>query len=193
VTIDLRLKLCLLRKIKAGCRCKLPEWPIYVPATADQQNTTLNMAEKDGGTPLRRSTRQRKDISYKDIEKAAEIPDTPNSRDDEFNQSPRNLKRGPKPKPFEPTPRRISTDIRANSIYSTSREGRIYSIAGSDESVQLQIFEKMEKWRNVYDEVPDELLDYTVGWGVCTGDWNGNAGDRQKAKIFPYSLIQSAI
>ena len=186
-------KLCLVRYLQqSGILSQIKE--IYFPGglPISKQRDQI-MASQDRGSPLRRSTRQKKEISYKDIERFDEIPGSPDSPDDDFDQTPLNQKRGPKPKPFEPTPRRISTDIRANSINSTSREGRIYAIAGSDENVQRQIFDKMEKWGNIYDDVPAELLDYSVGWGICTGDWNGKAGDRQNTNTVLYSLIESLV
>ena len=139
----------------------------------------------EGGTPLRRSTRHKKETSYKDIEGLDEISCSREGQDD-LDNLPRHRKLGPKRKSFEPTPTNISSDIRAKTIHSTSRDGRMYALAGSDEYMRRQLFEKMEKWRNVCDEVPPELLDYTVGWGVCPGDWNGKGGERQQFKTFSY-------
>lgn len=136
------------------------------------------MASTQQATVLRRSTRQRKEISYD------ELLGSPESSTELDSSVSHKRKRGPKPKPFEPAFHSISVDKRANTIHSSSREGRIYAMAGSDGDMQRQLFEKMEKWRNVFDNVPEELLDFSVGWGTCTGDWDGKVGDRQNVKTF---------
>ena len=136
------------------------------------------------GYSLRRSTRQKREISSKDIGKGVESQPSPETGGDDSDDSVRPRKRGPKAKPFEPRPPSMSADNRANTVYSTSRDGRLYALAGSNENTQTQMFEKMDKWCDVSDHVPEELLDCTIGWGLCDGDWNGKGGNRQQFKIF---------
>jgi hypothetical protein len=125
--------------------------------------------EEGEASLLRRSTRQRKVVS------------TPNDDD-----SAQLAKRAHKT-----SASRTQTEyIPKTSAEPRSREGRLHGMAGSDESLKEDLFDRLEKWKKVFENVPDELLDYTIGWGVCTGDWDGKGGDRQKSKTFSYSSLK---
>ena len=154
------------------------------------------MAGEDAGPSLRRSSRKRKVISYKDLGAPSEDNDTPEpefieeeeeEEDDEPTFKPINKKRSLRniSTPEVPT---TKVDKRSTNGYTT-REGRLNSIGGTDESIRDSILQQLAKWRDVLGKVPEELLDYTIGWGICTGDWNGKGGSRQKIEIPESSLL----
>lgn len=134
---------------------------------------------------VRRSTRKRKHISYKGLGNDAEdsSPDPPFI--DEPPSQPPNKKRLPPTsatrEDSEPPSSLISK--RSNKFSLASREGRLTTIAGTDKTIRDNILRNLENWKDVLTQVPEELLDYTVGWVICTGDWNGKGGERQKSEI----------
>jgi hypothetical protein len=47
----------------------------------------------------------------------------------------------------------------------------------------------MDKWKNILSEVPEELLNYSIGWGSCAGEWGDKGGERQKLKRLEAKLM----
>jgi hypothetical protein len=142
---------------------------------------------RDGQSELRRSTRKRKEISYKDLENAAEDNITDASVVVEPPSEPPNKKPSSKSaatkEDYEPSSPSPKPERRSNLASLGSKEGRLTSIVGTDESLRDVLLERLENWKNVLTKVPEELLDYTIGWGVCVGTWNGKGGDRQTFEI----------
>ena len=55
-------------------------------------------------------------------------------------------------------------------------------MSGTDETMREIYVQRLQCWRDVFSEIPEGLLDYTAGWGICEGDWNGKGGERQKTE-----------
>jgi hypothetical protein len=150
------------------------------------------MTEEEGHS-LRRSTRKRKEISYKGLATpAAEENNSPEPEfidedDDEPAFKPINKKQSLRDASTSVAPSQ-KADKRSVNAYTT-REGRLMSMGGTDESIRDIVLQRLEKWRDVLRNVPEELLDYTIGWGIYTGDWNGKGGNRQKLELLDSSLL----
>jgi hypothetical protein len=152
------------------------------------------MNAEDGGTTVRRSSRKRKEISYKAIEGASPTSGTPDpvdepfeepveERDDAFEDEPVEavpLRRGRKRRPADGE---HDPSVKKEGIGARTWDDRIYALAGSDQAARAAMVEKADKWRDVLVNIPDELLDYTIGWGVCEGSWDSGVDDRQKVEF----------
>jgi hypothetical protein len=140
----------------------------------------------DGQPELRRSTRKRKEISYKDLEGAAKDNITDASVVEPPSKPPskkHSIKSVTTKEDYEPSSPSPEPERRSNPASLGNKEGRLTSIVGTDESLRDVLLKRLENWKNVLIKVPEELLDYTIGWGVCVGTWNGKGGDRQKFEI----------
>ena len=88
------------------------------------------------------------------------------------------------PRPPKPSKKpRIQTRITPkpeNSKFLGSRDIRFNSMAGNDEEARQKYMKRLQIWRDVLTDIPEELLEYTAGWGVCQGDWAGEGGERQR-------------
>lgn len=152
------------------------------------------MNAEDGGTTVRRSGRKRKEISYQAIEGASPTSATPDSvyesveepveeQDDAFVDESVEvvpLRRGRKRRPADGE---HDSTVKKEGIGARTWDNRIYALAGSDRAVRAVMVEKADKWRDVLVNIPDELLDYTIGWGVCEGSWDSGAVERQKVEF----------
>jgi hypothetical protein len=146
------------------------------------------MASESPG--LRRSSRKRKEISYKDL------GNTPNDSDESETAPTEKQPRNKKPRKsavteetsYIPHPEKSHTDSKSLNTYAKSREGRLNALAGTDESARQIVLSRMDKWKAVLARVPEELLDYTIGWGACIGDWKEKGGDRQSSEILHSSF-----
>jgi hypothetical protein len=156
----------------------------------------------DDSPGLRRSSRRRTAISYKDVQgdspahesspdtapfianasepedEEVESLETPESEemdvddDDDDDVAPGRPRRAAAQRP------------RADSAVSKiSKDGKFALFAGDDDRVRKQLEMRYKKWKNVLTSIPAELLEYTIGWGVCSGDWEGKGGGRQKVEI----------
>ena len=153
------------------------------------------MPGEEEGHSLRRSSRKRKEISYKDlISPAAEDNSSPEPEsidendDDEPAFKPINKKKSLRNTSTSEIPSPRVDNKRSANAYTT-KEGRLHSMGGTDESIRITIQQRLEKWRDVLRKVPEELFDYTIGWGICTGDWDGKGGSRQKMETLDLSLL----
>ena len=151
------------------------------------------MAGEEAGHSLRRSSRKRKKISYKDLNSpAAEDSNSPEPEfiddDDEPAFKPINKKHSLRNASTSEVPS-PKLDNKRSAIAYTTREGRLNSMGGTDESIRDIVLQRLEKWRDVLRKVPEELIDYTIGWGICTGDWNGKGGSRQKPELLDSSCL----
>jgi hypothetical protein len=151
------------------------------------------MPEEGEGYSLRRSSRKRKEISYKGLsppateENNSPEPEFIDEDDDELAFKPINKKQSLRNASTSVTPS-LKVDKRGANAYTT-REGRLNSMGGTDESIRDIVLQRLEKWRDVLRKVPEELFDYTIGWGIYTGDWNGEGGSRQKLELLDSSLL----
>ena len=152
------------------------------------------MNAEDGGTPVRRSSRKRKEISYKAIEGESATSETRDPVDEPFEEPVEEPDDVFEDEPVEAVPlrrgrKRRPTDgehdpsVKKEGIGARTWDDRIYALAGSDQTARAVIVEKADKWRDVLENIPDELLDYTIGWGVCEGSWDSDADERQKAEF----------
>ena len=152
------------------------------------------MSAEEGGRSLRRSSRKRKEISYSNlIAPAAEDNNSPEPEFiDEDNYEPTfkpiNKKQSLRNASASEVPSPKVDNKRSINAYNT-REGRLHSMGGTDESIRNAVLQRLEKWRDVLRRVPEELFDYTIGWGICTGDWNEKCGSRQKTELLDLSLV----
>jgi hypothetical protein len=62
-------------------------------------------------------------------------------------------------------------------------------MAGSDDSAREIYIRRLEKWKDVLAEIPEELLDETAGWGVCEGGWAGEGGKEQLCQSITLEFI----
>lgn len=156
--------------------------------------TDIKMAEAEDGHSLRRSSRKRKEISYKDL--TMPTAEDSNSPEPEFIDEDDD---GPAFKPIDKKEslRNASTSIapslkvdKRNTNAFATKEGRLNSMGGTDESIREIVLQRLDNWRDVLRRVPEELLDYSIGWGICTGDWNGKGGSRQKTELLNMSRIR---
>lgn len=149
------------------------------------------MDAEDGGTTVRRSSRKRKEISYQVIEDgesptsatpqlAEEPAEEPDDAfvDDALEAVP--LRRGRKRRPVDGD---HVPSVKKEGIGAKTWDDRIYALAGSDPAARAAMVEKADNWRDVLVNIPDELLDYTIGWGVCKENW-GRGGDEQQKVEF---------
>jgi hypothetical protein len=141
------------------------------------------MSPEAGQPSLRRSGRQRKDITYNKIGKLSNSPSPESSEelDAEFVQKP--LLRRSRGRPRKDD----------DNIYLESRRRKKYESLSSvpaetDSESQAGLSKRMNKWKHILSEVPEELLNYSIGWGRCTGDWGNKGGERQKAKFLEQKL-----
>jgi hypothetical protein len=155
----------------------------------------VKMPGEEEGHTLRRSTRKRKEISYKDlISPAAEDNTSPEpdfideNDDDEPTFKPINKKQSLRNTTTSEIPS-TKVDNKRSANAHTTKEGRLHSMGGTDESIRIIVQQRLEKWRDVLRKVHEELFDYTIGWGICTGDWNGEGGTRQKMEILDLSFL----
>jgi hypothetical protein len=169
------------------------------------------MTEETPG--LRRSTRTRKPISYKDLEEpkifssaTSEVSEAhtnatsadlssgepPSEEDDEdeedeedyFSEDERPTKRR--------SGRKLKKQLRSAPSYTSklgpmrfpsARDLKLYTMSGTDQFAMDMYTRRIEKWKDVLAEIPEELLDYTAGWGVCQGDWAGQGGEGQQIEL----------
>ena len=135
---------------------------------------------------LRRSSRKRKEISYKDLGKTPEDSD---GSEISPIEKPTSEKKRPRKSvvteetSYVPPPEKSHTDSKGLNTNTKGREGRLNALAGTDENVRQIVLNRMDKWKGVLANVPEELLDYTIGWGECIGDWKGKGGHRQRSQI----------
>jgi hypothetical protein len=159
-----------------------------------------NMDGDGDETPnLRRSGRIRTQISYRDLARLSETPGsevgTPQSLSspstlvydsDDSTRGNRKARRRnddnitvDDEKEFRAV--KLHGKSRARSEYLlASKEGRLTSIAGTSATSRMAVAQRLETWKEIFEEIPDELVDFTIGWGVYTGDWNGEGGSGQK-------------
>jgi hypothetical protein len=165
-------------------KCSEDQHPLWV--------RDIEMTGEEGHS-LRRSSRKRKEISYKDLnsptveDNNSPEPEFIDEDDDEPAFKPINKKQSLR---NASTSVVLSPKVDKRSVNAyTTREGRLNSMGGTDESIRNIILHRLEKWRDVLRKVPEELLDYTIGWGICTGDWNGKCGSRQKIELLDSSRL----
>src|ERR1700738_3197998 len=162
------------------------------------------MANDD--TTVRRSGRIRTQISYQDLAKVSEgsssevaspeTSDTESVSDSISSSPPRQKSRASRPRkdvPISENPSEIRAITYRNSKrsdnYLNSREGRLSSISGTNVNARITVLERLEKWKDVLTQIPEELLDFTIGWGVCTGDWHGEGGAGQNFKVIADGVL----
>lgn len=87
----------------------------------------------------------------------------------------------------------FSSKKRADQYLST-KDGRLTSIAGTSTAVRKALKERLDNWKDVISGVPEELVDFSIGWGVCTGDWQGEGGSGQRFTVLndEYSSIYTS-
>lgn len=140
----------------------------------------------------RRSTRIRKETSHAVLEESPEDPNFPESGESEAVEDfhPKHRRRPQKTSVRSKTTDEVYKPIvsEKSNAPSHSRDSRIISISGTDENVQAAMLDRMRKWKDVLEHIPENLLDYTIGWGVASGDWNGKGGGRQK-----YDILQKFV
>ena len=84
--------------------------------------------------------------------------------------------------------REASDTVNKTPMSKISKEGRFTFLAGNDEDLREILETRRKNWKDTLTEIPQELLDYTIGWGTCSGDWEGKGGQRQKVEIVdPYN------
>jgi hypothetical protein len=163
---------------------------------------TTQTGSMDDSPGLRRSSRRRTTISYKDVQEdspahesspdtapfiangsepedeSLEAPETSESEemdvddDDDNEVAPKRPKRAAAQRP------------RADPAMSKiSKDGKFAFLAGEDDRIRELLVTRYKKWKNVLTNIPPELLEYTIGWGACLGDWKGKGGGRQKVEI----------
>jgi hypothetical protein len=152
---------------------------------------------------VRRSGRLRTYISYRDLARLSETPDseagTPESLSsspstvlDDSDDSTRGNRKGRRriddnitvddDKEFRAV--KLHGKSRARSEhFMASKEGRLTSIAGTSAISRMAVAQRLERWKDIFEEIPDDLVDFTIGWGVYTGDWNGEGGSGQKSTV----------
>ena len=152
---------------------------------------------------VRRSGRQRKPISYKDLGGSPSrdsSPDTPafvanaSEPDDEPDEDEPDLEadddddslhaaKRPRRAAARPAVTETSDTVSKAPMSKVSKEGRFAFLAGNDEDLREILQARWKNWKDTLTEIPQELLDYTIGWGTCSGDWEGKGGQRQKVEI----------
>jgi hypothetical protein len=150
------------------------------------------METGDGKPALRRSTRQRKEISYNSLGK---LPDSPSPEpteepDSEFVEKPAWRRGRGRPRHDDEKTYVIS---KSDTIRHGRIEDRLTAVAGTDADTQATLAKRMDRWKNILSEVPDELLNYSIGWGSCTGEWGDKGGERQKPKLLEPTLMPPGI
>jgi hypothetical protein len=148
----------------------------------------------------RRSSRKRKPISYKDLgdspskdsspgtppfiandsEPDDQDPDSPDFEDaDDDSVSAKRPKRAA----AQRAPAGTADASASVPMSKVSKEGRFAFLAANDEDLRQVLETRFRNWKNVLTEIPQELLDYTIGWGTCSAGWDGKGGQRQEAEI----------
>src|SRR5271170_1500582 len=100
-------------------------------------------------TNLRRSSRKRKEISYKDLGTEDPILDPPPSIPTPSKRVSKPL-HAPKPTPSRdasesPFPK---SDKKNPSVSRSSREGRLQALTGTDEIARQKLRERFDKWKD---------------------------------------------
>lgn len=148
------------------------------------------MDAEDGGTTVRRSNRKRKEISYQAIEGQSPTSATPEPVEEPVEEQDEPfvdetveavpLHRGRKKRPADGE---TDPSVKKEGVGPRTWDNQIYSLAGSDPAARAAMAEKVDKWRDILVNIPDELLDYTIGWGVCEGSWDNGGDERQKVEF----------
>ena len=134
------------------------------------------MTRDDEEAPvLRRSSRKRTQISYKDLVGSPDAEPTPEPT------SRRKRKAGDSDREdsYGPQVEDVDFQSRRTSGLKGSREAKFYALTGDNEAKKRKFERHMKAWKDVLTKVPEELCDYKVGWGVCEGNWEGSGGERQ--------------
>jgi len=138
--------------------------------------------------PRRRSTRIRKPISYSALEQSVSPPPEEEEEDvfmprdsPELNPKPGRKRR--KIEDEEEQPAVNFNIVKKDAGFMGSREGRLTSLAGSGLKARTTVHERLERWRDSATRVPEELLEFSIGWGVCQGEWGGEGGERQRWRV----------
>ena len=152
--------------------------------------------EKSPG--VRRSGRQRKPISYKDMhgdspshddspEPVPVVANGSEAEDEELSTSESEEMDADDDDddvaPIRPRRAAAQRPHADSSITKISKEGKFAFLAGDDDRVRDLVATRYKKWKNVLTGIPAELLEYTIGWGLCSGDWKGKGGERQKFEM----------
>jgi len=157
---------------------------------------------QEESSQLRRSGRQRKPISYRDLGNSPSrdsSPDTPpfvandSEPDEEPDEDEPNLEaddddsvraaKRPRPAAARAPVIETSETVGKPPMSKVSKEVRFAFLAGNDEDLREILQARWKNWKDTLTEIPQELLDYTIGWGTCSGDWEGKGGRRQKVEI----------
>jgi hypothetical protein len=146
------------------------------------------MKTGDGKPSLRRSTRQRKEISYNSLGK---LPDSPSPEpteepDSEFVEKPTWRRARGRPRHDGEN---TYVAVKSDQLRHGRIEDRLTAVAGTDADTQATLAKRMDKWKNILSEVPEELLNYSIGWGSCAGEWGDKGGERQKLKLLEAKLM----
>src|SRR5579859_5474986 len=154
------------------------------------------MAAEDGETPVRRSSRKRKEISYKDVEGVTSPNSaTPETVEVEVEELDAAFVDEPVP---EPKPKKKARAAEYGDVDPASKklgigakgwDDRIYALAGTDQDTATAMGERVDKWKDVLGKIPEELLDYTIGWGIATGSWGAGGGERQNVEFIDSRLF----
>lgn len=157
------------------------------------------MAADDEETSVRRSSRKRKSVSYKDIE-GVRSPDSATSKEpaeepvEEPVEDPFVDELPPEPRPKKKAKAVEEDDVDPPSkklgINAKGWDGRIYALAGTDQDAIAAMGDRAEKWKDVLGRIPEELLDYTIGWGIANGSWGTSGGERQKVELIDLRLFR---
>ena len=163
------------------------------------------MDSEDGERPLRRSGRRKTEISYKDLEarssnsatpEAIGEPyeadgldelDEPDEPDAAFVDEPVPERRGRKRRAPDDTDHKPGN--KQPGVAARGWDDRIYALGGTDRAAMAALGERVEKWKEVLTKIPDELVDYTIGWGICEGSWGPEPCEQQKAGFIPLRLF----
>lgn len=144
------------------------------------------MVADESQSSVRRSGRQRKEVAYSKLGKASYSPsperDSEES-DTEFDEKP--LLRRPRGRP-----RKDDDNIYLDPPRSKKHESRSTVLSETDSDRQATLFKRMDRWKHFLSEVPDELLNYSIGWGQCTGNWGDEGGERQKVEFLEQKLTR---
>jgi hypothetical protein len=162
------------------------------------------MDTEDGGeTSVRRSGRRKKEISYKDLEakspNAATPEDPVEEEEEEEEEEPDEDepfidevvpgRRGRKRRVVDDNDPAAESSGKRSGIGARGWDDRLYALAGTEPAAMASMAEKVEKWKDVVARIPDELVDYTVGWCMGIGNWRPGGDERQKVDFIESRLV----
>jgi len=136
------------------------------------------MTDNEEAQTLRRSTRVRKQISYRalagspDPDPKATAEATPQRKRKARDDSDREDS-------YELQAEDGELERRRTSFFKKSRDAKFYVLSGENDKKKTKFAVQMKAWKNVLTKVPEALCDYTIGWGVCEGHWGANGGQTQ--------------